>query len=130
MGNNPVGGLRVAKHVPRQTPSPTDRALLLHNTFAKEGPAPEGLRHSSSARRENTHTFLRKERACSILLLRGSGHHLHEAAWPEPALEGQCEAACWPCCLSSIITVNQQHAGTHVPAAAACCLPGEGLERP
>lgn len=26
---------RVAKHVPCQTPSPMDRALLLHNTFAR-----------------------------------------------------------------------------------------------
>lgn len=32
-GGKPKG--KVAKHVPCQTPSPTDRALLLHNTFAK-----------------------------------------------------------------------------------------------
>lgn len=95
----------------------------------EEGPAPEGRGHSSAAQREKTNTFLRKERAFSILLLWGLGHHLPEAEWPEPALEGRREAARWPRCLPSIITVNQQHAGARVPAAGRLPPPLRGETR-
>ena len=125
---NPVGGLLntypVRPHLLRTEPCYCTTLLL------EEGPGPEGLGHSSSARRENANTFLRKERAFSILLLRDAGHHLPEAAWPGPALEGQREAARWPRYLPSIITVNQQHAGARVPAVGACCLLRRGPERP
>lgn len=117
MGNNPVGGLLntypVRPHLLRTEPCYCTTLLL------EEGPALEGLGHSSSARRENTNTFLRKERAFFILLLRGAGHHLPEATWPEPALMGQCEAAHRPRCLPSIFTVNEQPAGAWVPAVGA-----------
>lgn len=122
-----MGGLLntypVRPHLLRTEPCYCTTLLL------EEGPALEGLGHSSSARRENTNTFLRKERAFSILLLRGAGHHLPEATWPEPALMGQCEAAHRPRCLTSIFTVNEQPAGARVPAVGARRLLGRGRDQ-
>lgn len=102
MGSNLLGGMLntypVRPHL-LQTESCYCTTLLL-----EEGPALEGLRHSASAWRENTNTFLRKERAFFILMLQG----ITCLGWRG---QSQCEAARHPRCLPSIITVNQQHLG-------------------
>lgn len=59
MGSNLLGGL--LKHVPCQTPSPMDRVLLLHNTFAR-GRASSGGARAQLFSLEGKHKHIPEER--------------------------------------------------------------------
>lgn len=106
MGENPRGRwlntYPVRPHLLQTEPYYCTTLLL------KERPTPERLGHSSLAQKENTYTFLRKKRAFSILLLWDQGIASHQ-----------------PCCLSSIVTVNQWHAECGCPQP-----PSQGPEDP
>lgn len=90
---------RVAKHIPCRPHLLWTEPYYCTTLLLEERPTPEGLQHFSP---EGKHVHIPEEREGFLFSCSGiQGITSH-----------------WPCCLSSIITVNQWHTRAWVPAAS------------